>query len=176
MKRLLATLFTAVLLTIAASPLAHAQHLSGTVPLHQYYNPQYNVLDHFFTLQYSPYGINNWAYEREAFYVFDTQVSGTTPLHRYWNPTLGDHFYTIDINEIGQYPTNGYTYEGEECYVYASQQTGTTELHRYYHYEGADHYYTIDYNELGDGTFDNNYYYSGFVGWIYEGVECHVSP
>jgi hypothetical protein len=44
--------------------------------------------------------------------------AGEVPLFEYWNPYIGDHFYTININEIGQYPTNGYTFGGTAANVF----------------------------------------------------------
>ena len=88
------------------------------------------------------------------------------PLYQYWNPTIGDHFYTIDINEIGQYPTNGYTLEKTACDVFDTQETGTVALFRYYNYQDGDHFYTTDWNELGYGAY----------GWYFEKVEGYVYP
>jgi hypothetical protein len=186
MRRRLTLLFSVLALTLAAALPAQAQHISGTTAVHEYYNPNYNVKDHFFTTQfdlcfdyelyeYFPCTIStNWQYVREAYWAFTYQETGTVRFHRYWNPNLGDHFWTTNINELGYYPGNNWQYETQDpLYVYTSAQTGTVPLYRYYHWEDADHLYTIDPNELGDGTFDNS---PGYVGWIYEGVAAHVSP
>jgi hypothetical protein len=102
-----------------------------------------------------------------ALFVFLTpqRASATeVPLNQYWNPTIGDHFYTIDINEIGEYPTNGYTLERTVANVFDTEETGTTPLFRYYNYQDGDHFYTTDWNELG----------SGANGWNFERVMCNV--
>jgi hypothetical protein len=88
------------------------------------------------------------------------------PLYQYWNPYIGDHFYTININEIGACPTNGYTLERTVCNVFDGYQSGTTALYRYYNYQDGDHFYTTDWNELGYGA----------NGWYFEKVECYVYP
>jgi hypothetical protein len=88
------------------------------------------------------------------------------PFYKYWNPNLGDHFFTIDINEIGEYPTNGYQFQGVTCNVFATQESGTVPLYRYYNYQIADHFYTTDWNELGYGNY----------GWYFEKVEGYVYP
>src|SRR5918992_2984170 len=79
-------------------------------------------------------------------------AAGEVPLFEYWNPYIGDHFYTININEIGQYPTNGYTFEGTAANVFDTQETGTVPLFRYYNFQIGDHFYTTDWNELGYGN------------------------
>ena len=55
-------------------------------------------------------------------------LASEVPLYEYWNPYIGDHFYTININEIGRYPTNGYTFEGAACNVFDTYQAGTEPL------------------------------------------------
>lgn len=176
MKRLLVLLFVVLTFTIAATPPASAQtHLPGTVPLYRYYNSHHLVRDHFYTIEdlgpSIPGGAgSSWVFENIECYVFPTPEDGTVAFLRYWNPNLGDHFYTIDEDELGPGGSQGFTFENIEAYVYPSAQTGTVPLHRYYHYEHADHFYTINFNTLGNGSFD------GPTGWIYEGVECFVSP
>jgi hypothetical protein len=101
-----------------------------------------------------------------AFLAPQTASAGQVPMYEYWNPTIGDHFYTIDINEIGQYPTNGYTFEGVAFRVFDTQEPGTTPLFRYYNFQVGDHFYTADWNELGYGNF----------GWYFEKVEGYVYP
>lgn len=178
MKRLLTSLFAVALMTMAASIMAQAQtHLPGTVPFYRYYNSAPSVTDHFYTIDdrgASIPGANGTSWVREnpdhEGYVFPSAQTGTTPLYRYWNPVLGDHFYTIDPNELGPSGSKGYSFERIEAYVYSTPQTGTVPLYRYYHYENADHFYTTDFNTLGDGSFD------GPTGWMFERVECWVSP
>lgn len=104
-----------------------------------------------------------------ALFVFlvPQKASATgTPLYEYWNPYIGDHFYTININELGTCPGNGWTFEGPACNVFSTQVTGTTPLYRYYNYQDGDHFYTTDWNELGYGNY----------GWYFENIECYVYP
>ena len=104
-----------------------------------------------------------------ALFVFitpQTASAAEVPLYQYWNPYIGDHFYTIDIDEIGAYPTNGYTLERTVCNVFDTQETGTTPLFRYYNYPSGDHFYTTDWNELGYGAYN----------WYFEKVEAYVYP
>lgn len=103
-----------------------------------------------------------------ALFVFITPLTasaGEVPLYEYWNPYIGDHFYTIDIDEIGACPTNGYTLEKVACNVFDSQETGTTPLFRYYNYPSGDHFYTTDWNELGYGAY--NWYFEKVEGYVY---------
>jgi hypothetical protein len=104
-----------------------------------------------------------------ALFVFITPpkaAAAEVPLYQYWNPIIGDHFYTININEIGACPTNGYTLERTVADVFDSYQSGTTALYRYYNYQDGDHFYTTDWSELGYGNY----------GWYFEQVACYVYP
>jgi hypothetical protein len=100
------------------------------------------------------------------FFTPQRAAAAEVPLYQYWNPTIGDHFYTTDINEIGEYPTNGYTLERTVANVFDSEETGTVPLYRYYSGTSTDHFYTTDWNELGYGAY----------GWYFERVMCRVEP
>lgn len=176
MKRILAALGSAVVLTLTASAMAQAQtHLPGTVPLYRYYNGHPSTYDHYYTITDKGPVIaggagSSWIREGFEGYIYPSAQTGTTPLYQYWNPVLGDHFYTINVNELGPSGKDGYSFEKIEGYVYATPATGTVPLYRYYHYETADHFYTVNFDELGDGSSD------GPTHWIFERVECWVSP
>lgn len=100
------------------------------------------------------------------FLVPQTISAAEVPLYQYYNPYTGDHFYTIDINELGYYPGNGWSFEKVACNVFDTQETGTTPLYRYYNYYDGDHFYTTDWNELGYCSY----------GWCFENVEGYVYP
>jgi hypothetical protein len=176
MKRFLALFFSAAFVIAAASAVAQAQsHLPGTTPLYRYYNSHSLVGDHFYTIvdrgPSIPGGAgSSWVFENIECQIFPSAQTGTTPLYRYWNPVAGDHFYTIDINELGASGSNGYSFEQIEGYVFATPATGSVPLYRYYHVQTADHFYTVNFNTLGDGSFD------GPSGWLFERIECWVSP
>lgn len=95
-------------------------------------------------------------------------LNSAVPLHRYWNPKIGDHFYTVNYNEIGG-GKNGYKYEGVQCEILQYQHSGSTPLYRYWN--GKDHFYTTNINEIGTsipGQKGNHGYESeGTAGFCY---------
>lgn len=44
------------------------------------------------------------------------QFHELVPLYRYWNSTIGDHYYTIDFNELGN-GGQGWGLERVECFI-----------------------------------------------------------
>jgi len=80
-------------------------------------------------------------------------IEGTVPFYRYWSGR--DHFYTININEIGTAVPGkkgkaGYTSEGIEGYCYPDKVEGSIPLYRYF--GNGDHFYATDANEIGTTT------------------------
>jgi|GEM_PF-6064590 len=88
--------------------------------------------------------------------------------YRYWNGSLGDHFYTIDYNELGSGKW-GWNYEKTLCMVYKPNVIDngkTVALYRLWNPNTTDHFYTTDYNEADTAV---KYY-----GYKYEGIACNV--
>jgi len=136
-------------------------HTQGSVPFYRYYNGQAG--DHFYTTNFNELGPTSfgWDFEFIGFYVFPTQQGGTVPLYQYWNPQITDHFYTITF---GTY--SGYSFEKIAGYVYPSAGGLQVPLYRYYNAQLGDHFYTTNFSELGNGLY----------GWVFENIECYVSP
>ena len=140
----------------------------------RYYNGRPQVLDHFYTANFSEIGCgsNGWWYEATIGEVLDHQQPGTTALYRFWNATAGDHFYTTDPNELKS-GSGGYVAEGVLGYVFTSPTSGTVALHRWYNGDPnvIDHLYTTDPNERPGG-----YTYEGIVGFVYPGGRQFTCP
>ncbi len=102
---------------------------------------------------------------RLLFSLLQAPSNDPVPLYRYYNPYLGDHFYTIDFNNLG-YGNYGWSFEWVQCHVFPQQAPGTVPLYRYYNAQLGDHFYTTDYNELGGGSY----------GYALERVECYIYP
>ena len=69
--------------------------------------------------------------------------AGSVPLYRYYSAVSGDHFYTTDLNDLGN-GKSGYVLEGVKAYVYPAARAGTVPLYRYFSAVSGDHFYTTD--------------------------------
>lgn len=141
----------------------------GPRPLFRYYDVRFN--DHFYTTNWAElgFGKDGMKYESTPCAVFGTSQPNTIPLYRYFNPVLGTHFYTTDAAEILRAPNRDqWKDEGIAGYVYPStwQDPLLLPLHRYQHIMGKGHFYTTNFSDLGPTPPD----------WIYEGIQCRVSP
>ena len=74
----------------------HMAQVTGTVPLHRYWNSA--IADHFYTTDFGELGSGNfgWVYEGVQCYVYPSPAADAVALHRYWNGDVGDHFYTTE--------------------------------------------------------------------------------
>jgi subtilisin family serine protease len=84
---------------------------------------------------------------------------------RYVNTGNGDHFYTMNWNEITAGGFGNWVYEGVQGYMRPSSVVGTVPMYRYVNTGNGVHFYTTNFAELGGG---------GFGGWVYEGVTGYV--
>jgi len=139
----------------------NVSHFGGSVPFYRYYNGV--VGDHFYTTDFNELGptSSGWDFEFVQCYIFPSQLQSTVPLYQYYNPSIGDHFYTLDSST-----PSGYNFEKIAGYVYSFQAGGSLPLYRYYNAQLGDHFYTTDFAELGNGL----------DGWVFENIECYVSP
>ena len=112
--------------------LIYTYKVADSIPLYRYFGPNN---DHLYTTNAKEIGTttpgqkgsHGYVSEGVAGYCFASQRCGTVPLYRYWNPSIGDHFYTTNIEEIGtatpgQKGKHGYISEGVVCNVLASFQ------------------------------------------------------
>lgn len=128
----------------------------GTKKLYRYFFQ--NSSDHFYTT--NPCELSGGVFEKDAGYLYTTNVPGTVPLYRYYSSYYSDHYYTINMQSYSRF-----VYEKIEGYLYTTPQPGTTPLYRYW--KGGsnyDHLYTTNWNELGQGA--SSYAYEGIVGYV----------
>jgi hypothetical protein len=80
------------------------------------------------------------------------------------NPSTGDHFYTIDTDEVANAEANfGYVSNGAVCLVIPPPYT--TPLYRLYNPKAGDHLYTSDITEVQQAV---------QLGYTYEGIACGI--
>jgi serine protease len=83
---------------------------------------------------------------------------------RYVNTGYGDHFYTMDWNEVVGGGSGNWVYEGVAGYMRGSSAAGTQPMYRYVNTGNGDHFYTTNFAELGNGG----------GSWVYEGITGYV--
>jgi hypothetical protein len=83
------------------------------------------------------------------FYPKLTNTSCLAQLYYYFSSSLGDSFFTTQLNEKG---TDHYGYNTDPtviCYVHTSERSGTVPLYRYISHSLGDHKYSTDSNAGG---------------------------
>lgn len=100
-------------------------------------------------------GVYTFEWDKQPGYVYpaDFWRDGTTQLHRYFNARNGNHYYTTDLNELGEGNAND-KYEGPIAYVYPyipnqpqPDIPGLKPLYQYYNGTGL-HWYTTNPKEI----------------------------
>lgn len=113
--------------------------------------------------------------------VIEAYDPAYAPLYRYYGH--GDHFYTTNINEIGecksgQTGVHGYRSEGIAAIVHARSVPGTIPLYRYY--KSINHFYTTNPDEIGvivPGWVGRHGYKSeGIAGYVYPTQKSGTVP
>jgi cytolysin (calcineurin-like family phosphatase) len=86
------------------------------IPFYRAFNP--TIFDHFYTTSEAEYinACEHLGYNPEGIqcYVFPANISGNdalVPLYRLYHPRLSDHFYTVNIVEVGIAERDGYQLE-----------------------------------------------------------------
>jgi hypothetical protein len=98
---------------VGAVGYVYATQVSGTVPLHRYWNPGQGA--HFYTTNYATLGGGDlaWIYEGVQCYVHTTGFfDGLKPVYRYYQDNPGRHTYTAT-----PITGSGYAYEGVAFYA-----------------------------------------------------------
>jgi hypothetical protein len=153
-------------------------HHHGLVPVYRYYHGGHH--DHFYTANASEIGTTspghsgNHGYSCEGIlgYLSPHEFPGSVPVHRYYHEQHHDHFYTVNVNEIGtthvgHSGNHGYKYEGVLGFAYPADHHVNT-VFRYYHEQHHDHFYTTNHGEIGttvSGAVGNHGYKSEGVGF-----------
>jgi len=135
------------------------QYHNGLTPVYRYFNPKVN--DHLYTTNAAEIGTTttgktgNLGYVSEGIlgYISPIEFPGGIPIHRYYHTKKSDHFYTVNVNEIGTIivghkGNHGYKYEGILGYAYPGEHH-LNPVYRYYHEGVKDHFYTTNNEEIG---------------------------
>lgn len=122
----------------------HAAHILGT-PLGS--NPDPNSIMNSGSGAGSCNGVKTAlsSYDIIAFqymYPANPPVPGAIPVFRYNHEGYRDHFFTTDINEVGNGSNSTYIFEGIGFFAAPSSAPGSIPIYRYYHFGLNDHYYT----------------------------------
>ena len=94
------------------------------------------------------------------------------PVYRYWAGSIGDHFYTRRLEELGYGEDTVYNWEGIAFYLIKDDCDECVPLYRYYKAPPVfDHFYTTSGDEIGTTqlgeTGENGYIHEGLVGHCY---------
>jgi hypothetical protein len=128
---------------------------------------QFAESDHYYLAGMSglanPDKLKSYGYvcEGDVFYISYLNSGDTVPLFQLYGN--GDHFYSIDIEEVESAVNLGYKKEGIMCFVYPFQKDGTVPLFRLY--GRGDHFYTISIEEVESAV---------NLGYEKEGITCFV--
>lgn len=100
-------------------------------------------------------------------YPASAPVAGSVPVFRYYRDNIGgsrlaNHFFTTNINELGNGNVNGYNFEGIGFFAFTSQVVGTVPVYRYFSSLYNNHYY--------DRNFQN------YSGYTYESIAFYAYP
>jgi glucose/arabinose dehydrogenase/ribosomal protein L33 len=101
--------------------------------------------------------------------IYKVNASAITrsPLYRLYSSKMGDHFYTISVNERTNADNKlGSRYEGIAGYVSKSSASSLSPFYRLFSSKVKDHLYTISSNER---TVAVN------AGYKYEGISSYIS-
>ncbi|PSB10527.1 hypothetical protein C7B62_09215 [Pleurocapsa sp. CCALA 161] len=95
------------------------------VPVYRFLNQDTGV--HLYTVSEDERdaveNLDNFSFEGEAFFAYETQVEGTIPIYRFFNPTTGAHFYTPSATERDNVTENLPDFQSEGIAYYALPDT-----------------------------------------------------
>lgn len=98
----------------------------------------------------------------QVLYPANPPADGTVPVFRYYaRSTWQDHFYTTNINELGNGTNNDYIFEGIAFYAFPNQVANSIPVYRWYLGQTGDHFYTQSASEIpNNGTYEGIAYYA----------------
>lgn len=100
------------------------------LPVYRFYNRDTGV--HLYTISETERNVvedsNNFRYEGEAFFAYETELEGSIPIYRFYNSTTGAHFYTPSTVEKDNIEDNLSGFESEGIAYYALPETDTQEI------------------------------------------------
>jgi hypothetical protein len=100
-------------------------------------------------------------------YPENPPVAGTVPIFRYYSRNSSqDHFYTSNLNELGNGSNSGSVFEGVAFFAYTTQVPGTVPVYRYWHTgnSNGDHFYTLNQSDVSS---DPTYLYEAIAFYAY---------
>lgn len=107
--------------------------LTGTreaLPVYRFLNLETGV--HLYTISENERetvaNVNNFVYEGEAFFAYETQVAGSIPIYRLYNSVTGTHFYTPSNAERIEIDSNLPEFVSEGIAYYALPQSSSEEI------------------------------------------------
>ncbi|KAJ7908226.1 hypothetical protein B0H13DRAFT_1617734 [Mycena leptocephala] len=100
------------------------------------------------------------------------------PLYRDYSASLGDHFYTINLDEYSAANAAGATPEGTAARVFTAKVASSAQFFRLYSIAAGDHLYTTDTTEVATAiSVKYNYtLQSGAPMYIYPSALCGTVP
>ena len=97
------------------------------------------------------------------FKAYLTNASGTVPVYEFYNTSTGDHYDSINPNEVNGLAN--WVNDGIKYYAYSTNVSGSIPVYSFYNSSKTDHYLTPDINAV-----------NGSSGWVNEGVKFYVLP
>jgi hypothetical protein len=113
---------------------------------------------------------HTWTYEGVAYRTLaDDSDPAALPVHRFWSPVSGNHFWTMNEDEVDNVIatySDTWTYEGIVFYAYPPnfQPADAYPVYRFWSNVTGRHFYTID--EVEMLSVIEHYSHE----WIYEGI------
>jgi hypothetical protein len=93
----------------------------SSVPVYRFLNEDTGV--HLYTVSTQERDavqeLDNFSFEGEAFFAYETQVDGSIPIYRFFNPITGAHFYTPSTSERDNVENNLLDFQSEGIAYYA---------------------------------------------------------
>lgn len=95
------------------------------VPVYRFLNEDKGV--HLYTVSEAERSavenLDNFSFEGEAFFAYETEVEGSIPIYRFFNSTTGAHFYTPSATERDNVTENLPDFQSEGIAYYALPDT-----------------------------------------------------
>ena len=94
---------------------------SDPLPVYRFLNEDTGV--HLYTISETERDaveeLDNFSFEGEAFFAYETEVEGSIPIYRFFNPSTGAHFYTPSATERDNVEDNLPDFQSEGIAYYA---------------------------------------------------------
>ncbi len=99
------------------------------IPVYRFLNQDTGV--HLYTVSEAERSavenLDNFSFEGEAFFAYETEVEGSIPIYRFFNTTTGAHFYTPSATERDNVTANLLDFQSEGIAYYALPDTADNQ-------------------------------------------------